>query len=208
VLLALGMEGNDGNSSNDTNARWKQASVQPGGYSSVPLPETVQGGTGRVLQQHLGEFLDAPPPSPAAIPTPTVLVQEPAEAIDGMAGLGEGADGQDSSGPADSVEQSARRAGDEQRDSGANTGAGEDVAALICSYPWNCPTAIRVFTCESGLRADAISWNGTSYGIAQVWQGHAYRWPNFWQDWSNPEVNIAWAFELWSEQGWGAWDCR
>lgn len=81
----------------------------------------------------------------------------------------------------------------------------ERSAAIICSYSWDCATAIRVFSCESGLRADAISYNGSSCGVAQIWKGHAGRFPGFWEQWMIPEVNIGWAYELWSEQGWGPW---
>ena len=81
------------------------------------------------------------------------------------------------------------------------------VEDLICSYSWDCGAALRIFTCESGLRPDAISYNGTSFGITQLWSGHAYRWPTFWSEWSDPVINIAWAFELYQEQGFTPWEC-
>lgn len=77
---------------------------------------------------------------------------------------------------------------------------------IICSYPWGCETAIRVFSCESELQPDAISYNGSSYGVAQIWKGHAWRFPGFWERWMIPEVNIGWAYELWGEQGWEPWE--
>lgn len=82
---------------------------------------------------------------------------------------------------------------------------GETIQAIICSYPWDCGTAIRVFSCESKLQPDTISYNESSYGVTQIWKGHAWRFPGFWEQWMIPEVNIGWAYELWSEQGWGPW---
>lgn len=84
-------------------------------------------------------------------------------------------------------------------------GVAPSLDAIICAFSWDCETAVRVFSCESELQADAISYNGSSYGIAQIWSGHAERFPGFWEQWMVSEVNIGWAYELWSEQGWGPW---
>jgi hypothetical protein len=75
----------------------------------------------------------------------------------------------------------------------------------ICGYDWNCPQAERIVTCESGW--DAAATNGISWGLWQINAIHAWRWPNFWESWMNPEVNTAWAYELYQEQGWTPWDC-
>ncbi len=94
---------------------------------------------------------------------------------------------------------------------------GGDYGAFICSYSWPCETALRIVygptaacpTGESNGDPTAISWNGTSYGLFQIWRGHAWRWPDFWSEWANPEVNTAWAYELYLESGgWGPWDCE
>ena len=82
------------------------------------------------------------------------------------------------------------------------------IQALICSYSWDCDTALRVAWCESRSDPAAVSWNGTSYGLFQIWQGHAWRWPDFWSEWMNPSRNVEYAYELYLEQGWGIWDCR
>lgn len=37
---------------------------------------------------------------------------------------------------------------------------------------------------------------------------HAYRFAGFWERWMEPEVNTAWAFEIWLEQGWAPWACQ
>ena len=89
------------------------------------------------------------------------------------------------------------------------------IVAIVASYPWgneafrivwgptaNCPTG------ESNGDPNAISYDGSSYGLWQIWQGHAWRWPTFWSEWMIPEVNTAWAYELWLESGWGIWDCH
>ena len=77
----------------------------------------------------------------------------------------------------------------------------------ICSYSWDCDTAERIVWCESRFDPAAVSWNGTSYGLFQIWQGHAWRWPDFWSGWMNPSRNVEYAYELYLEQGWGIWDC-
>ncbi len=78
----------------------------------------------------------------------------------------------------------------------------------ICSYSWDCDTALRIVWCESRFDPAAVSWNGTSYGLFQIWQGHAWRWPDFWSEWMNPSRNVEYAYELYLEQGWGIWDCH
>ena len=83
-----------------------------------------------------------------------------------------------------------------------------DIESTICGYSWDCGTALRIARCESGLRPDAVSYDGSSFGLFQIWQGHAYRWPDFWQAWADPARNTAWAHELWSEQGWWPWACQ
>lgn len=79
---------------------------------------------------------------------------------------------------------------------------------VIRSYDWDDATAIRVFTCESGLREDAVSYDGTSYGITQI---HAPTWapvfPDFWQRWMEAAWNIEHAYIIWLRSGWVAWAC-
>jgi len=84
----------------------------------------------------------------------------------------------------------------------------EEPAFDICGYDWNCPEAERIVWCESRFDPMAISWTGESFGLFQLNQVHAYRWPTFWSEWMIPEVNTAWAYELYLEQGWGIWECR
>ena len=80
------------------------------------------------------------------------------------------------------------------------------LVAIVASYPWG-NEAFRIVACESGFDPLAISWTGESFGLFQLNQVHAYRWPTFWSEWMIPEVNIAWAYELWLESGWSIWDC-
>jgi hypothetical protein len=85
--------------------------------------------------------------------------------------------------------------------------------AIICSKPWPCAEAIQVASCESGLdrhgRLDG-NWaiNGNNYGLFQINSIHADSWPDFYQDWMNPDKNIEWAFEIWSKSGWAPWECK
>jgi hypothetical protein len=78
---------------------------------------------------------------------------------------------------------------------------------LICSYPWPCEEALRVKWCESRANWDTIG-SGANYGGFQINQVHARRFPDFWESWMDPEKNTAWAFQIWSEQGWRPWACR
>jgi hypothetical protein len=80
------------------------------------------------------------------------------------------------------------------------------IEGLICSYAWNCQEALSVARCESGLRPDAIG--GSNYGLFQMNQVHANRFPGFWELWSDPVSNASWAFQLWSASGWRPWGCR
>jgi hypothetical protein len=80
------------------------------------------------------------------------------------------------------------------------------IEGLICSYAWNCQEALSVARCESGLRPDAIG--GSNYGLFQMNQVHANRFPGFWELWSDPASNASWAFQIWSASGWRPWGCR
>jgi hypothetical protein len=78
---------------------------------------------------------------------------------------------------------------------------------IIAAYDWPINEAFAIVDCESVWTSGAVSWTGESFGLFQIHAIHAYRWPNFWSEWMNPEVNTAWAFEIWLERGWGPWDC-
>jgi hypothetical protein len=79
--------------------------------------------------------------------------------------------------------------------------------ALICSYAWPCQEALHVKWCESRGNWDTIG-AGANYGGFQINAVHAGRFPGFWESWMDPAQNTAWAFQLWSEQGWRPWACR
>lgn len=83
----------------------------------------------------------------------------------------------------------------------------EELRSLICSYSWPCEEALRVKWCESGSRWDAIG-AGSNYGGFQINAIHARRIPDFWTSWMDPVKNTAWAFDIWSRQGWKPWGCR
>lgn len=87
--------------------------------------------------------------------------------------------------------------------------AGGTIEALICSYGWGCQTALRVFSCESGLNPAAVSPGG-DLGIAQVNPIHRGRWEAMGYtraDMLTPGPNLAVAWSIWSEVGWSAWAC-
>ena len=68
--------------------------------------------------------------------------------------------------------------------------------------------AMSVMWCESGGDPNAVSWTGESFGLFQI--NSIHRFEGFGERWMIPEHNIAWAYELWSEQGnsWSAWACK
>jgi hypothetical protein len=74
----------------------------------------------------------------------------------------------------------------------------------VCAYSWPCETALRIVQCESNW--DPAATNGVSWGLFQINAIHAPRWANR-SEWANPEVNTAWAYELYLESGFGIWDC-
>lgn len=89
----------------------------------------------------------------------------------------------------------------------------DGIEAIICALPWPCQEAIGVAACESGRdmngRLDgAWATNGNHYGIFQISYIHAYRWPDFYENWMDPAKNAQWAYEIWSQQGWYPWSCR
>jgi hypothetical protein len=98
---------------------------------------------------------------------------------------------------------------------GTDSGAGEGGASasytslgeIVAAYDWPLNEAFAVVDCESSWNPLAVSWDGSSYGLFQIWAGHAWRWLDFWEEWMNPSRNAEYAYELWAEQGWGIWGC-
>lgn len=85
------------------------------------------------------------------------------------------------------------------------TNAQEPYQELICSYPWNCATAMKIARCESTLQATA--WDGGhNYGLMQVNDVHINMTPNHSvQDLYDPEINVRIAYELYLSNGWTPW---
>lgn len=89
----------------------------------------------------------------------------------------------------------------------------EGLEAIVCSYSWPCDQALAVARCESGVdhagRLDgAFATSGSSYGLFQLNGIHARRFPDFWEKWMDPATNVAWAYQIWTEQSWQPWSCR
>ena len=88
------------------------------------------------------------------------------------------------------------------------------ISELIRSYDWDDETALRIVygptsicpTGESGGRADAVSYDGTSYGLFQL---HAPTWanvfPDFWTRWMDAAWNIARACDIYVRAGYSFW---
>ncbi|MEX0682941.1 MAG: LysM peptidoglycan-binding domain-containing protein [Dehalococcoidia bacterium] len=62
----------------------------------------------------------------------------------------------------------------------------EQVVNAICSLPWPCDQMVRIASCESGLRADAVNPAGY-YGVFQI----DHQFPG----WDDPYVNAQYAYE-------------
>ena len=94
--------------------------------------------------------------------------------------------------------------------SAVQTPASSTVEALIRSYDWEDDTALRIAGCESGVKPEAISYDGTSYGVMQlyapIWAGV---FPDFWSRWDSAEWNIARAWDIYVRAGysWHPWAC-
>ena len=83
-----------------------------------------------------------------------------------------------------------------------------DVQAIVCAYPWDCATAMRIVDCETGGtfniyavgRADERGW----------FQIHPTHWdkPQCEPDrLFDPVYNAACAYSIWLVQGWQPWSC-
>lgn len=89
---------------------------------------------------------------------------------------------------------------------------GNEIEALICSYPWPCGEALNVSRCEAG--PDYIAgFNASGHaGSFQISPLHAWRFAQWgWDFWVDALVvarNVAVAFEIWLEQGWRPWSCK
>lgn len=81
-----------------------------------------------------------------------------------------------------------------------------NVQELICSYSWDCGTALRVAECESGFNPRAVG-GASERGIFQVHPVHAASLGSRWDLMFDPAENVRFAFELWSSQGWRPWSC-
>lgn len=105
---------------------------------------------------------------------------------------------------------------------GCAPGYGATIEERVCHYPWDCPTAIRVFTCESRLGRDPAAYDleRDDGGFAQI---NRPTWERFFRDrygipWErlvlDDDVNLAAAWVVYREHervfkeiGWEAWSC-
>jgi len=90
----------------------------------------------------------------------------------------------------------------------ADSVAETPVETAICAFDWHCPTALRIVRCESNFRPDAVGVG--SYGLFQIQASvHSWKWPDFWEAWSDPVRNAEYAWEVYVSRGysWDAWSC-
>lgn len=82
----------------------------------------------------------------------------------------------------------------------------KDVYKLICSYGWNCKTALAIARAESGLNCKAIHLNRNNtedFGLMQINSIHAAKYQG--RDIFDPQVNLDVAFQIYKASGWHAW---
>lgn len=78
---------------------------------------------------------------------------------------------------------------------------------LICSYPgWDCEKAYRVMWCES--KGDPRAYSAGNVGLFQINEIHRWRVGGDASRLYDPEINVAVAHAIYSEQGWSPWGCR
>ena len=80
-----------------------------------------------------------------------------------------------------------------------------EIVALICSYPWDCREALAVVACESNF--DHYALGGNNYGLFQINAIHRRLVDGDLSQLFIPEVNVAVAWQLYSERGWQPWAC-
>lgn len=75
------------------------------------------------------------------------------------------------------------------------------------------PTALRVAKCESNYRSDAVNRSNPHVkGVFQIHDSWADEWlavmgVSYWETWMDAETNIRFAYWLYTQSGWGPWEC-
>jgi len=75
--------------------------------------------------------------------------------------------------------------------------------ALLGRYPWDADTAEWIMMCESSGYADSVSPDGQNAGLFQINLIHGYSTEYL----LVPENNVAVAYGIYQDQGWGPWAC-
>ena len=89
-------------------------------------------------------------------------------------------------------------------------GDGGILGFIAATFGPDAEAALRIARCESGLRPDAVSYDGSSYGVMQI---HAPTWASvfegFWEHWMEPEWNISRAWDIYVRAGYSfsPWSC-
>lgn len=100
--------------------------------------------------------------------------------------------------------------------SGDATSGGEGIAGceracieqLIAGYTWPVDEALRVADCESDFVERAISPDGQNLGVFQINVIHRARVGGVVARLLEARTNVAVAFDIWRDQGWGPWSCK
>ena len=105
--------------------------------------------------------------------------------------------------------------------------AAPDLRDLVCSYAWDCSTALSITACESGFNPSAVSPTD-DWGLMQLHAGrsldgatyaehfarHGFTgWRAYFEalGWGwfplDAEWNVAAAYHIWERGGWSKWNC-
>lgn len=77
---------------------------------------------------------------------------------------------------------------------------------MICSYSWDCRTAIAVAKAESGLRCNATNKNrngSTDSGVFQINSVHKAKYAG--RNIFDCKTNVEVAYQIWKAQGFEPW---
>lgn len=75
------------------------------------------------------------------------------------------------------------------------------VQQVVCSYPWDCETALSIVRRESGNDSQAVNPWSLCAGWFQIHPVHGYSVEAL----MDPVFNTRVAYGLWLQDGWGPW---
>lgn len=77
----------------------------------------------------------------------------------------------------------------------------DEAVSLICSYDWDCETALAVAWRESNWQPHAYNAGCSCAGLFQIHRVHGHSLSTLF----DPEMNTEIAYQLWLKEGWRPW---